>query len=77
MMNYPFILHHSWLEYKHKNVVVPPVHGDNPTALARGLPYEQVARHGINIYIPHTQELVTNFFCEKLGVRICKHRQGL
>ena len=54
MMNYPFILHHSWLEYKHKNVVVPPVHGDNPTALARGLPYEQVARHGITIYIPHT-----------------------
>ena len=28
-------------------------------------------------YIPISQELVTNFFHEKVGACICKHRQGL
>ena len=28
----------------------PPVHGDNPQALASGLSYVQVDKHGITIY---------------------------
>ena len=32
----------------------PPVHGDNPRALARGLSYVQVDKHGItNLYNLH------------------------
>ena len=32
----------------------PPVHGDNPRALASGLSYVQVDKHGITIlYHPH------------------------
>ena len=31
----------------------PPVHGDNPRALASGLSYVQVDKHGITIYTLH------------------------
>ena len=30
----------------------PPVRGDNPRALASGLSYVQVDKHGITIFIP-------------------------
>ena len=32
----------------------PPVRGDNPRALASGLSYVQVDKHGITIFIPPT-----------------------
>ena len=32
----------------------PPGRGDNPRALASGLPYLQVDNHGITIYKPRT-----------------------
>ena len=32
----------------------PPVRGDNPRALSSGLPYVQVDKHGITIYITNS-----------------------
>ena len=32
----------------------PPVRGDNPRALASGLSYVQVDKHGYNYFIPPT-----------------------
>ena len=38
----------------------PPVRGDNPRALASGLSYVQVDKHGITIYIPSTDVSIKN-----------------
>ena len=38
----------------------PHVRGDNPRALASGLSYVQVDKHGITIYIPSTDVSIKN-----------------
>ena len=47
----------------------PPVRGDNPRALASGLSYVQVDKHGITI-LYHLQIVVLahhEIFCAKVG----------
>ena len=52
-MNLP----HPWPSYQLRNsytMACPPVRGDNPRALASGLSYVQVDKHGItNLYHLH------------------------
>ena len=46
----------------------PPVHGDNPRALASGLSYVQVDKHGITIYNYISEDLAHHaIFCAKVG----------
>ena len=54
---FPHLHCKNWSEAKISNsytIACPPVRGDNPRALASGLSYEQVDKHGItNLYHLH------------------------
>ena len=46
----------------------PPVRGDNPRALASGLSYVQVDKHGITIYSTYIEDLAHQvIFHAKVG----------
>ena len=49
--------------------VVPPVHGDNPQALASGLSYVQVDNYSITLYTNYISlDLARHeIFCAKVG----------
>ena len=54
----------------------PPVRGDNPRALASGLSYVQVGKHGITIYTTYISVDLAyhEIFCAKVGndgINIC------
>ena len=46
-----------------------PVRGDNPRALASGLSYVQMDKHGITIYTTYISVNLTHreIFCAKIG----------
>ena len=55
----------------------PPVRGDNPRALASGLSYVQVDKHGITIFTTCTSVDLANHVMYhakvgKGGIRMCK-----
>ena len=48
----------------------PPVRGDNPRALASGLSYVHVDKHGITIYTTYISVDLAHYelFCGKCGI---------
>ena len=47
----------TYPRYTQSTMACPSVPGDNPRALASGLAYVQVDKHGITIFIPPTNSV--------------------